>query len=68
MGLGLDYTDGQTPLDEEEKEGLLIPIITTRGDLDEFEQLGVEKVNEWLLTKKFSIDKILSEEFVREFT
>lgn len=66
MGLDLDYTDGQTPLDEDEKEGLLIPTITTRGDLDEFEQLGVEKANEWLLTKKLSVDKILSEEFVRD--
>lgn len=66
MGLDLDYTNGQTPLDEDEKDGLLIPTITTRGELDEFEQLGVEKTNEWLLTKKFTITKILSEEFVRE--
>ena len=27
MGLDLDYIDGQTPLDEEEKDGLLIPTI-----------------------------------------
>lgn len=65
MGLDLDYSDGQTPLDEDEKEGLLIPTITTRGDLDEFEQLGVEKANEWLLGRSISIEKILSEEFVR---
>jgi Fic-DOC domain mobile mystery protein B len=66
MGLELDYTDGQTPLDEDEKEGLLIPTITTRGELDEFEQLGVEKANEWLLSKKFSVDKMLTEGFVRD--
>ncbi|MCJ7554461.1 MAG: mobile mystery protein B [Ignavibacteriaceae bacterium] len=66
MGLDLDYTDGQTPLDEDEKEDLLIPTITTRGELDEFEQLGVEKANEWLLTKKFSVNKILTEEFVKD--
>ena len=30
MGLDLEYIDGQTPLDEEEKEGLLIPTIATR--------------------------------------
>ena len=66
MGLDLDYAEGQTPLDEDEKEGLLIPTITTRGELDEFEQLGVEKANEWLLTKKLSISKILVEEFVRD--
>ncbi len=66
MGLDLDYAEGQTPLDEDEKDGLLIPTITTRGELDEFEQLGVEKANEWLLTKKLSISKILSDEFVKD--
>lgn len=38
MGLELDYILGQTPLDEEEKNGLLIPSISTRKELDEFEQ------------------------------
>lgn len=37
MGLDLDYKDGQTPLDEDEKDGLLIKTITTRDELDEFE-------------------------------
>ncbi len=31
MGLELSYFEGQTPLDEDEKEGLLITSITTRG-------------------------------------
>lgn len=66
MGLDLEYSDGQTPLDEDEKEGLLIPTVTTRGELDEFEQLGVEKANEWLLKRNYSPDKILTEEFVKE--
>jgi Fic-DOC domain mobile mystery protein B len=66
MGLNLDYSNGQTPLDEDEKDGLLIPTITTRGELDEFEQLGVEKANEWLLNKRFNTAQILSEEFVKE--
>lgn len=66
MGLDLDFKDGQTPLDEDEKEGLLIPTITTRGELDEFEQLGVEKANEWLLGRKLSIDRILTEDFVKD--
>ena len=38
MGLDLNYVDGQTPLDEDGKEGLRIPTIATRGELDEFEQ------------------------------
>ncbi len=66
MGLDLDYTNGQTPLDENEKVGLLIKTITTRGELDEFEQLGVEKANEWLMNKKFDTGKILTEDFVKE--
>lgn len=66
MGLDLDYNDGQTPLDEDEKEGLLIKTITTHGELDEFEQLGVEKANEWLLGRKLDTSKILTEDFVKE--
>ena len=66
MGLDLEYTNGQTPLDEDEKEGLLIPTITTRGELDEFEQLGVEKANEWLLARKLGVNKILTVEFVKD--
>ena len=65
MGLDLDFKDDQTPLDEDEKEGLLILTITTRGELDEFEQLGVEKANEWLLRRKLNIDEILTEDFVK---
>lgn len=38
MGLDFEYIQGQTPLDDEEKEGLLIPSITNRIQLDEFEQ------------------------------
>jgi len=66
MGLDLDYAEGQTPLDEDEKEGLLIPSITTRVELDEFEQLDVEKAIEWLLAVKLNISKILSEMFVKD--
>lgn len=29
MGLEIEYIEGQTPLDEDEKEGLLIKSITT---------------------------------------
>ena len=38
MGLDLDYSNNQTPLEEDEKEGLLIKSITNRSELDEFEQ------------------------------
>lgn len=32
MGLDLEYSNGQTPLDEDEKDGILIPTIVTRGE------------------------------------
>ncbi len=66
MGLNLDYTDGQTPLDEDEKEGLLVKTVTTRGELDEFEQLNIEKAVLWTMKKKFKPDNILNEAFVKE--
>jgi Fic-DOC domain mobile mystery protein B len=66
MGLEIDYIDGQTPLDEEEKEGLLIKTITTRRELDEFEQQNIEKAIEWTIRRNLKIEKIISEEFVRE--
>ncbi len=65
MGLDLDYQDGQTPLDEDEKEGLIIKTISTRGELDEFEQYGVENAVMWLTKRKISSDKILTQDFVK---
>ena len=64
MGLALEYTAHQTALDEDEKEGLIIKSITTRQDLDEFEQQNIEKAIDWTLRKRFRVSKILSEKFV----
>lgn len=65
MGLDLEYVDGQTPLDEEEKEGLLIPTIATRGELDEFEQQNIEKAILWVMGRSFKTDKVFTEKFIR---
>ena len=65
MGLEFDYKDGQTPLDEEEKEGLKIKSITTQGELDEFEQLNIEKAVEWTIHTKLKPENILTEKFIR---
>lgn len=64
MGLNLEYKEGQTPLEESEKQGLLIKSITTHGELDEFEQLNIENAVIWVIQNKFAADKILSEEFI----
>jgi Fic-DOC domain mobile mystery protein B len=66
MGLNLDYINGQTPLDEDEKEGLLNNTISTRSELDQFEQLNIEEAKVWLLKTKLSIKEILSEDFIKE--
>ena len=66
MGLEFDYRDGQTPLDEEEKEGLKIRSITTQGELDEFEQLNMEKAVEWTIHTKLKPEKILTEKFIKD--
>ena len=65
MGLELEYEDGQTPLSEEEKDGLLIKTITTHGELDEHEQLNIEKAIEWTIKTKFKKDQILTEGFIK---
>ncbi len=65
MGLDLDSQDGQTGLDDDEKEGLRITTITTHGELDEYEQLNIEKAIEWTIPKKFKVDDLLTEDFIK---
>lgn len=66
MGLDLEYNKGQTPIEEEEKEELKIKTISTRGELDEFEQANIEKAVEWSLKINPSTQKILTVEFIKE--
>lgn len=65
MGLDLKYEDAQTPLSEEEKEGLLIKSITTHGELNEHEQLNIEDAIKWIINAKFKKNKILTEKFIK---
>jgi Fic-DOC domain mobile mystery protein B len=64
MGLKLEYFEGQTPIDADELVGIRIKTISTRKELDEFEQKNIEQAMEWALKRKFSIDKILTEKFI----
>ena len=64
MGLDLDYIDGQTPLDEDEKEGLIIPTIATRGELDEFEQQNIEQAVLRSLNRSFKAENVFTKEFL----
>jgi Fic-DOC domain mobile mystery protein B len=65
MGLALEYTDGQTPLGEDEKEGLLIPTIATHGELNEFEQQNIEQAIAWSLGRTFKPDNVFTESFLK---
>ncbi len=66
MGLENEYIYGQTPLDADEIDELKIKTISTRGELDEFEQANIEKAIEWSLKRKHSYQEILTIEFVKE--
>jgi Fic-DOC domain mobile mystery protein B len=66
MGLEINYLDGQTPLSEEELDGLKILSISTREELDEFEQFNIEKAIQWTLGKKIQPKDLLSEKFIKD--
>jgi Fic-DOC domain mobile mystery protein B len=66
MGLKINYIQGQTELDEEEKEGLLILSITTREELNEFEQQNIEKAIQWTYIRKLKKEQLLTEKFIKE--
>lgn len=64
MGLNLDYINGETPLNEDEKDGLLIPAIAKRAELDEFEQQNIEEAIQWVLTRSLKSETIFTEQFI----
>ncbi|WP_371743317.1 hypothetical protein [Pseudozobellia sp. WGM2] len=66
MGLEFVYKNGHTPLDEEEKDGLKIKSITTQGELDEFQQLNIEKAVEWTIHTNLKPENILTEKFAKD--
>jgi Fic-DOC domain mobile mystery protein B len=66
VGLDLEYNNGPTPISEQEKEDILIPTISTREELDEFEQANIEKALEWSMKRRFSINEVLSIAFTKE--
>jgi len=57
------FPEGGTPLDHGELEGLRIRTITSRADLDRYEQENILEALEWLETGRPG--DILTEEFVR---
>jgi Fic-DOC domain mobile mystery protein B len=60
-----DLPDGATPLDPDESEGLVPDHISTRGELNAWEQLNIVKGAEWI-RDKVAIQDILTPDTVRE--
>jgi len=58
------YPKGATPIDPDEADGLLLTHITTRGELDRWEQDNIVEAIAWL-DKTKPID-ILNEQFVKK--
>ena len=59
-----DYPEGATPIDEHEKQGLLIDHISTHEELNEWEQRNMTDAYSWL--DRTRRKDILSEEFIRK--
>jgi len=59
-----DYPQGATPLDPNEIEGLLLTHITTRSELDRWEQDNINEALAWLEQRKPK--DILNESFMKQ--
>ncbi len=65
MGLNWEFTGGATPLDPDEIEGLLVPLIATRAELDEHEQANIERARRWLAKRNHTPEQQLTDTFVK---
>ncbi len=63
MAIDLDEQDGQTPLDPDEKAGLIPEHLTTKGELNDWEQENILRAVRWL--KRARSPDVLSEGFCR---
>lgn len=64
MALALDEQDGQTPLDPDEKAGLIPMHIETKGALNDWEQENILQATKWL--RRARTPEVLSEGFCRD--
>ncbi len=63
MAIDLDEQDGQTPLDPDEKAGLVPEHLATKGDLNDWEQENILRAVRWL--KRTRSPDVLREGFCR---
>ena len=57
----LPANDGATPLTDEEREGLKLSFVTTRGDLNAAEQQNIIKARSWAFKRK---NKVLNRDYL----
>ncbi len=50
--MNFDYPPGATPIDADEAEGLLLPHITNRAELDRWEQDNIVEAETWAFRRK----------------
>lgn len=60
MTVVMEYPEGATPLDPDEMEGLKFKHVTTRGELDELEQVNIESGLIWLSRQR---QNVLTDDF-----
>ena len=64
QSLGDAYEDGQTPLDPDESEGLLLPV-STRAALNAVEADNIAEAVAWLASRRPPVHHILTDDFTR---
>lgn len=62
--MNYDYPPGATPIDPDEADGLLLPHITNRSELDRWEQDNIAEAEAWALRRKPK--NLLSADFIRK--
>ncbi len=61
--MNFDYPEGATPIDLDEAQGLLLPHISTRAELDRWEQENISEAEDTVLGRKQK--NILTEKYAR---
>ena len=61
--MNFDYPEGATPIDLDEAKGLLLPHISTRAELDRWEQENISEAEDAVLGRKQK--SILTEKYAR---
>jgi fido (protein-threonine AMPylation protein) len=61
--IDFEYPEGSTPIDTNEADGLLLTHITTRSELDRWEQDNINEALAWL--EKNKPKDILNESFIK---